>query len=222
MGSSWRSLDSSSPHSPLSQPSQVCFKPCLSLLPLQWGAEGSREKASWGEPKGDRIEASQAWAPFVLPSGGLILVSCFVSLFSEVWTCMPCWLEPCLSQWSLLAWGLCTRRWWTRKWTLSPPSSPQVTHLPLWTRFRTWAPTRLASSVKQCLFCCSGVRTPHVRSLLSIKSNTSEWSGFPSLGSHSPHLILILSFSIIILNSWLPPFSSLLLHRTHVWKGSVL
>lgn len=42
------------------------------------------------------------------------------------WTCMRCWLGLFRSLWSPSVSEPCTRRWWTRRWTLYLPRSLQV------------------------------------------------------------------------------------------------
>ena len=153
------------------------------------------KKEHWGGHESGRTAASPSPRPLCHPLPGVFWSHALVSLFSEVWTCMLCWPGPCLSRWSLLAWGLCTRRWWTRKWTPFPPSSPQVTHLPL--RFR--AQGCILTTGSSVCFAALELGRPSActRSLPSIKAKSQKMVGFPI---SKEALSSILSFSVVILN----------------------
>lgn len=68
----------------------------------------------------------------------IIWVSFSACFLSVGWTCMPCWLEHCPSLWSHSAWEPYTKKWWTKKWTPFPPSSPQVIQGECWDPVGAW------------------------------------------------------------------------------------
>lgn len=83
----------------------------------------------------------------------MTLVSFHLCFLLVGWTCTQCWLEHYLLPWSHSAWELYTRKWWTKKWTLFPPSSLQVIRGMCWDLFRSSRSEPL-HWILDCESCC--------------------------------------------------------------------
>lgn len=82
----------------------------------------------------------------------MTLVSFSACFLSAGWTCTPCWPEHCPLLWSRSAWEPYTKKWWTKKWTPFPPSSPQVIQGGRWDLSRS-SGSELLPAIMDCESC---------------------------------------------------------------------